>query len=55
MVLNPHPGSGFINQVDGIVCFHERLTIDVADRVAETLYAEGNPLFLAKFYPETSS
>lgn len=32
------------------VCFHERLCIAVADRVAATLYEERNPAFLQRFY-----
>jgi uncharacterized protein len=42
--------TGAINRVAGIVCRHERLSIRVADRVGAALYAESNPLFLAKFY-----
>jgi uncharacterized protein len=42
--------TGAINRVDGIVCFHERMAIPVADRVGAALYAESNPAFLAKFY-----
>ncbi len=45
--------TGAINTVDGIVCFHEQLTIELADQVAGELYAESNPYFLAKFYGET--
>ncbi len=42
--------TGAINKVAGIVCFHERMTIAAADRVAAALFAEKNPAFLAKFY-----
>jgi uncharacterized protein len=42
--------TGAINKVDGIVCFHERMTIEIADRVGATLFAESNPSFISKFY-----
>jgi uncharacterized protein len=42
--------TGAINQVDGLVCHHERMVIGVADRVGSTLYSESNPAFMAKFY-----
>ncbi|MBN2685468.1 MAG: SPASM domain-containing protein [Pontiellaceae bacterium] len=42
--------TGQINQVAGIVCFHEQLAIEVADRVGNALYAENNPAFLKQFY-----
>jgi len=42
--------TGAINVTDGVVCFHERIAIRVADRVGEILYAEKNPLFLHHFY-----
>ncbi len=44
--------TGAIDSVSGIVCFHERLAIRVADRVAEVLFAERNPHFLTRFYRE---
>jgi uncharacterized protein len=44
--------TGAIDRTDGIVCFHERAAIEVADRVAACLYAEGNPAFLERFYHE---
>ena len=34
----------------GVLCFHERLAVDVADRIAAALYQEGNGLFLSRFY-----
>ncbi len=43
--------SGSHQQVDGVVCYHEQMTIEVADHVAATLYSESNPYFLANFYP----
>jgi len=42
--------TGAINRVSGLVCHHERMVIDMADRVGETLYAESNATFLARFY-----
>jgi len=42
--------TGAINRVGGVVCFHERLSIELADRVAGRLFAEQNPSFLATFY-----
>jgi uncharacterized protein len=42
--------TGATNQVHGLVCHHERMIIAVADRVGDTLFAEQNQAFLAKFY-----
>lgn len=42
--------TGSIHQVAGIVCFHEKTAVEVADRVGSTLYAESNPAFLKQFY-----
>lgn len=42
--------TGSIHQVAGIVCFHEKIAMEVADRVGSTLYAEANPAFLRQFY-----
>ena len=39
-----------INSTNGVVCFFQKLFIEVADNVASTLYAEKNELFLQKFY-----
>lgn len=44
--------TGAIDQTDGIVCFHERAAIQVADRVAEDLFRERNPSFLQRLYYE---
>jgi len=33
------------------LCFHEQLAIHSADRVAQVLFAERNPLFLSQHYP----
>ena len=39
-----------IDTTNGVVCFFQKLFIDVADSVASTLYAEKNELFFRKFY-----
>jgi uncharacterized protein len=44
--------TGAIDSAPALVCFHEKLSIRVADRVAETLFKEGNPDFLTRFYGE---
>ncbi len=47
--------TGAIDTIDGVVCFHERLAIRVADRVGGMLYREASPPFLARFYHEDFS
>jgi len=42
--------TGAINRVSGTVCFHEKISIAAADRVAAALYTEENSAFLANFY-----
>ena len=42
--------TGQINMTHGVVCFFQKLFIEVADRVASTLYREKNRIFLEKFY-----
>ncbi len=42
--------TGETDSVHGLVCFHEQLCIETADTIAETLFAEANPVFLEKFY-----
>ena len=44
--------TGAIDLTDGILCFHERTAVSVADHVAEVLYGESNPTFLSRFYYE---
>ena len=44
--------TGAIDETDGIVCFHERTAIKVADRVGSLLFEEKNPAFLNRFYYE---
>jgi len=42
--------TGDLHQVSPVLCHHEQLLIPIADRVGETLHAEGNELFLRKHY-----
>jgi len=42
--------TGSINTTDGVVCFFQKLLIEVADQIASTLYQERNRLFIEKFY-----
>ena len=42
--------TGNRHQPPAMLCEHERMLIPIADAVAEALYAEGNPIFLRKFY-----
>ena len=46
-----YASSGKLNQVSPFLCCSEKLFIHTADTLAEQLYAEQNPAFLAKFYP----
>jgi len=39
-----------INTTNGTVCFFQKLFIEVADKVASTLYEEKNEMFMGKFY-----
>jgi len=41
-----------IDITNGVVCFFQKLFIEVADKVASTLYEEKNELFMQKFYEE---
>lgn len=43
-----------ISTTNGVVCFFQKLFIEVADEVASTLYKEKNKMFLRKFYLNTS-
>lgn len=45
-----HAASGHINQVSPFLCCSEKLMIETADSLAETLYNENNPAFLKLFY-----
>ena len=42
--------TGAIDSAPGLVCFHEKLAIRVADHLAEILYHEKNRSFLSRFY-----
>jgi len=42
--------TGNVGQVSEVVCWFERCFIAEADRVANELYAERNPVFLRRFY-----
>ena len=48
-----HRLTGRFDSTAPLVCFHERMAIEIADRTASLLFAEQNPTFLATFYPET--
>ena len=45
-----YPLTGSLNGASGIICFYQRLCFEIADKAAETLYNEANPLFLNQFY-----
>jgi len=45
-----HTLTNSISTTNGVVCFFQKLFIEVADEVASTLYQEKNRLFLSKFY-----
>jgi len=45
-----YTSTGFINQIPGMVCHHERMSIAEADRVGATLFADRNSDFLRTFY-----
>ena len=48
-------GSGNAATPGAFLCQAEQVHARVADRVAKTLFWEGNPTFLAKFYRETAA
>ena len=45
--------TGAIDSAPGLVCYHEKLSIRVADRVAGVLFQEKNAAFFGRFYRET--
>lgn len=45
-----HALTGQVGEVPGIVCWFERQIVPVADRCGSTLFQEGNPVFLRRFY-----
>lgn len=42
--------TGAIDRVSPVQCAHERMLLPIADKIAEKLYRERNPLFLHKHY-----
>ena len=44
--------TGAIDRAHGLLCFQERLAVEVADRVARTLFAEGCPAFFEWYYQD---
>lgn len=42
--------TGQYNHTAPIVCFHERMAIEIADRTASELYKENDPAFMKTFY-----
>lgn len=45
-----HAMTGDVGEVTGTLCWFEQQLIEQADRCAEALYQEQNPLFLERFY-----
>lgn len=45
-----HAMTGDVGEVAGLLCWFERTIVAAADRAAETLFAEGNPGFVQRFY-----
>lgn len=44
--------TGSINMVSSVQCFHERLLMPIADRLAEKLYKKKSAMFIQKHYNE---
>lgn len=42
--------TGSVARISPVLCCHERMLVAIADRVGETLFREGNDLFLNKHY-----
>jgi uncharacterized protein len=42
--------TGWLDRVSPVVCAHERTVLPIADQVAERLYSEGCPAFMATHY-----
>lgn len=42
--------TGYINQTNGVLCFFQKLFVEMADKMATKLQDEENRLFLEKFY-----
>ena len=47
-----HRLTGRFDRVGPLVCYHERMAIDVADSAASRLFQEQNSTFLETFYQE---
>jgi len=47
-----HRLTGRFDRTGPLVCFHERMAIEIADRVASALFAEKNATFMETFYFE---
>ncbi|MHC4599058.1 MAG: hypothetical protein ACYS47_08645, partial [Planctomycetota bacterium] len=44
--------TGRFDRVSPLVCFHERMAIEIADRTASRLFTDKNEVFLREFYQE---
>jgi uncharacterized protein len=42
--------TGSIEEVSPVLCAHERIVLPIADKLAEKLYKEKNPMFIQKHY-----
>lgn len=49
-----YAASGKLDEVSPFLCSSEKLFIHTADTLAEQLYAEQNPAFLSRFYPNAT-
>lgn len=43
--------TGDVGEVSGLLCWFEQAIVEEADRAAEILFQEKNPLFVKRFYP----
>ncbi len=43
--------TGSVGEVSGLLCWFEQQIVEEADRAAEILFQEKNPLFIKRFYP----
>jgi len=43
-----------INKTNGTLCFHEKMSIKIADNISNQLFKEKNPLFMKEFYEDDS-
>lgn len=49
-----HEATGDPTQPGELLCWHERMSIPIADRAASALFAERNPTFIRRFYGDLS-